>query len=638
MTGETPPVPTASPLLAPPALDWRGTTPVDRATGDIYFNAQDGRGETEGVFLAGTGLAQTWAGRRRFTVGETGFGTGLNFLCTWDLWRRTPEARRPGRLHFVSVEGHPLTPGDLARALAAFPDLAPLARQLVRQWPPGEPGFHRRCFDDDRVALTLLFGPAAHMLSQLEARVDAWFLDGFAPAANPAMWDDAVIAELSRVSAPGARLATYTAAGAVRRTLAAHGWSVTKVPGYGAKRDRIDARFERRPGSAYPGRPWCAPPAPRADAGPVAVVGNGVAAMHITRALRAEGVETVMIGAGEPASAVPGGVAVPRLSLGDDAAARLAVRSYLHLTAPIAPDPDAAILSLAPGEGARFDRLMARFAWADDQIRPVDAATASDLLGTRSTAPGYLLPKSPLAAPYMLMPDRPGRVTALDRCGDGWRLTLADGSALDAAHVVLATGSDLALCPTPLPVRLRWGRTVCLADPPMVPRRPVSFGGHAVATPKGLWVGSTFDKTDEAGDATADLLAKMAKALPDLADALAATPAARQWRGARSTTPDHLPLVGPLFAPERVAADYAPLARDASDPRVPPLEPLPGLTLVNGLGARGYQTGPLLGELVAAQLAGAPWPVERHLAEAMHPVRFAIKALVRGQAPVGADP
>ena len=150
---------------------------------DIYHSGHGGIAQSRHVFLEGSALPGRWQGRDAFTILETGFGLGLNFLCAWAAWRADP--RRPARLHFVSVEGRPFARADLAAALAPFEELAPLAGALEASWPPPLAGFHRLHFDGGNVILTLLFGEAAELLPQLVARADALFLDGFAPARNP---------------------------------------------------------------------------------------------------------------------------------------------------------------------------------------------------------------------------------------------------------------------------------------------------------------------------------------------------------------------------------------------------------------------------------------------------------------------
>ena len=162
------------------------------------------------MFLAGNELPARWRGAEGFVILETGFGLGLNFLVTWQAWRNSQAG---GRLHFVSVEKHPFRRDDLAALLAPWPELAPLAGELLRQWPPPVSGFHRLHFDRGRVTLTLLLGDARLMLPQVLATIDAVFLDGFAPSRNPDMWDATLFAQLARLAAPGATFATFSAAG-----------------------------------------------------------------------------------------------------------------------------------------------------------------------------------------------------------------------------------------------------------------------------------------------------------------------------------------------------------------------------------------------------------------------------------------
>lgn len=210
----------------PPDLDWtdRGV-PVSRRFDDPYFSLDNGLAETRHVFLAGNGLPERFA--PGFHIAELGFGTGLNFLTVWQAWI---DSGTEGTLRFTSFEAFPMAAGQMAAALTAFPELAPLSAQLVANWDgPGRvilPG----------AELTVIAGDARLTLPAWDGQADAWFLDGFSPAKNPEMWDDALLTEVARHMAPGGTLATYTAAGHVRRALAQAGLAVDRRPGYGRKR------------------------------------------------------------------------------------------------------------------------------------------------------------------------------------------------------------------------------------------------------------------------------------------------------------------------------------------------------------------------------------------------------------------
>ena len=312
------------PRLPPrPDLSWKEDgTPVDERVGDVYFSRHDGLEETRAVFLKGCGLPEAWADKAAFTVAELGFGTGLNFLALWQLWR----ANRPagGHLHFVSFEGYPLDPEDAAKALGAWPELAPLTSWLVAQWPVRARGVQHVEWADEGISLTLHIGEIAETLPDAVFTADAWFLDGFSPAKNDAMWDDELwpmVAERSRMGAP---VGTFTVAGGVRRGLVEAGFEVAKAPGHGRKRERLEARLIHRAPETSDRlglRPLNVAPKT------VHVLGAGIAGACCARAFLDRGCKVVVHDkAGGVASGASGNrlaLVMPRLDAGDTVQARL---------------------------------------------------------------------------------------------------------------------------------------------------------------------------------------------------------------------------------------------------------------------------------------------------------------------------
>jgi tRNA U34 5-methylaminomethyl-2-thiouridine-forming methyltransferase MnmC len=206
---------------------WRDdSVPVSSLFDDPYYSLQGGLAETRHVFLAGNHLPHRF--QDGFTIAELGFGTGLNLLATAQAFAASG---LPGRISFTSFEAYPMPPADMARSLAAFPDLAPLAAPLLSAWGQGA-----RRFDLEQVAVEVIVGDARAALPEWQGRADAWYLDGFSPARNPELWGDALMAEVARHTAAGGTFASYTAAGFVRRSLQAAGFAVTRQPGYGRKR------------------------------------------------------------------------------------------------------------------------------------------------------------------------------------------------------------------------------------------------------------------------------------------------------------------------------------------------------------------------------------------------------------------
>jgi tRNA 5-methylaminomethyl-2-thiouridine biosynthesis bifunctional protein len=206
--------------------------PRSKQFDDVYFSAENGFAETEYVFLKGNNLPENWLGLAEFTIGETGFGTGLNFLAAWRLFRQTNPG---GKLHFISFEKFPLTREEIECAMAMWRDRFPEELgMLLAQYPEQHSGAHRIVMDDN-CTLTLVFGDVNETISSIDETVDCWFLDGFKPRTNPDMWTETVFQNMARMSRPGTTLATFTAAGLVRRGLATAGFEVRRIKGYGSK-------------------------------------------------------------------------------------------------------------------------------------------------------------------------------------------------------------------------------------------------------------------------------------------------------------------------------------------------------------------------------------------------------------------
>ena len=216
-----------------PDLDWRGDVPIARRFGDPYFSLADGLAETRHVFLAGNNLPERF--RDGFHIAELGFGTGLNVFAALALWRQSGIR---GRLRFTSFERFPMAAADMARALAVYPDMLSVAGPVLDALALGETRVETADLD-----LTIIVGDARMTLPAWPGRADAWFLDGFAPAKNPELWEPELLAEVAGHTAPGGTAATYSAAGAVRRALAETGFRVERQTGFGTKRHMTVAQL-----------------------------------------------------------------------------------------------------------------------------------------------------------------------------------------------------------------------------------------------------------------------------------------------------------------------------------------------------------------------------------------------------------
>jgi tRNA 5-methylaminomethyl-2-thiouridine biosynthesis bifunctional protein len=653
-------------------------TPFSRTFGDVYYSRDDGRAESRHVFLDHNELPSRWAALpdapgALFVIHETGFGTGLNFLLAWQLWERT--APPSARLVFRSLEAFPLEAAALAGALGRWPELEPLTRQLLAAWPPLLPGLHTLEFCDGRVSLQVYIGDVCEALDQcgadahpeLAAKADAWFLDGFAPARNPAMWDAEVMRRVAALSRPGTTLATFTVAAAVRAALTAHGFTLARVPGFGRKRDMLRGVFDgeaHAPQAPPPTEtPWHLAPAMRAGERRAIVIGAGIAGASCARALARRGWRvTVLEAHAVPAAAASGnpqGMLFTQLPAADTPHGEFTLHSFLHAlryyaalfsgdTASFSP---CGLLQLhGPRDAAGLARLGERFAAYPRLVRVVNAAEASALAGVALAHGGLHLPGSGWIVPpaacaraldHPLIETRPGwRASALAADEPGWRVHLDGGETLHAAAVIVATavaanellGAD-ALPLSPLRGQITLLPRAALAP---VPRCVVCAEGY-VAPPRGEWIccGASFARG--AGDFVPTAaehhgnLRRLREILPHVDPARIDVAALAGRVGYRASTPDRLPVAGPVPDIDAFRVAYAGLQRNARLPvdRIGPYRE--GLYVSAGHGSRGLTSAPLCAEAIAAAIAGEPSPLPRRLQRALSPARFLVRRIIKGQ-------
>jgi tRNA 5-methylaminomethyl-2-thiouridine biosynthesis bifunctional protein len=591
--------------IIPATLEFRDGVPYSAIHGDI--------GQARHVFLQGCGLPEKWAGRESFVVLETGFGSGLNFLATWAAWRADPA--RAARLHFLSVEQHPFRAEDLARLHARWPECAALSSELRANWPTLTPGFHRIALDGGRVQLTLMLGDVFDSLPNVQAGVDAFYLDGPAPAGNPGWWQPRLFDELARLAKPGATAATSSAAQPLRQGLTEAGFVCETRAGHDHKSQCLSARFA---GTSR----WVERTAPRH----VVVIGAGVAGAATAHALAQRGVAvTVLERADSPAQAASGNpVAVfrPVISRDDNRASRLTRAAFLHdLRAWPALGEQVkwsrcGVLHLARDADAATKQQQALAATAPPAgyARWVDLGEARELASWPVASPGVYYPTAGWVVPGSLCRawlDHPAialrtgcAVARVQPVASGWLVLDRDGALLaEADAVVLANARDvLGLAPDPTwPLHTVRGQITQL-PPGCLPQiqRVIAREGYVAPGGGQLLVGATYEHDDD--DTTprtaSDLanLARLEAILPGASEHLAAG-ALKGRASLRATLPDRLPIVGPVGGQT-------------------------GLFVAAGYASRGVVWAGLLGEALADLMTQHPLPLEADLMQAIAPARF----------------
>ena len=647
-----------------PALNWKPDgTPVDGRVDDIYYSVEDGLAESRTVFLEPCGVPARWTGTKDFTIGELGFGTGLNFLAAWDLWRRHRSG--PAWLHFVSFEGFPLDREDISQALQPWPELASLATRLVAQWPPRAKGIRRLCWPEEHISLTLHIGSIADTLRQSDLRADAWFLDGFSPAKNAEMWDPALWPLLVERSAERARIATFTVAGAVRRGLSDAGFKVEKAAGHGRKRQRLEGYLPppgevrqpaARPGTAVgPGTPGTASARPLTAANSdltsgsivppltpvptqtspvrlirgskVAVIGAGIAGACLASSLSRRGAAVTLFdkaaGPVSGASGNPAALVMPRLDAEDTAASRLLVDAYIaaRQTYQNMPGIDPVTVYQQPRdarEASRYEKVLAD--------PPLGLECLEALRGSGLLHKGACLVRPAELVPALLdgIPARWGSEVDIDQTA-----RTVNQEPFDA--IILASGLHIASMYPWLRLDGRLGQIEFYESQLAVAPSALASGAYALAVGGlRLW-GATYEALTTDGIITSDAASqKNGEALQALnpfwsKEALAASSHSRA--AVRATSADRLPVIGrvPDFA--RILETHAGLRHGKSVEA--PLADVVGLFVAGGFGSRGFTWGPWAAQILTAQLFDDPMPVAGNVLELVTPARQILRDLKR---------
>ena len=627
--------------LSSSGLNWRGITPVSQQYDDVYFSVDDGIKETEHNFIKAVGLPEAWMEREHFTIAETGFGTGLNFLATWALFKKQNSG---GTLTFISTEKHPLSEEVLTETHRHFPALASLAAELRASYPPTSAGFHLRVFDGGKVRLLLLFGDAAEMFSQLNAKVDAWYLDGFTPSKNPNMWSTDLFTQVGRLSKSGARLGTFTAARSVFDGLTDAGFTVRKDKGFGKKRNHITATFTGDEQPATPQKTWHS--SMNGREGDVLVIGAGIAGAATTAALKRIGRPVRVLCSDQHAcsSNVPVAVLSPRFIKDTSPHADFLTASTAHALAQ--QEITANLLSprgltLHPSPEMDEKRMLATekmLNWPKNWLRSDGKRQKFDKSGTVNSG-------DVLAALLDGVEQISGTVETLQNHANHWTVTLRDGSELKASNIVIASGMGCKNIEetSPLPLTANRGQVGIFDTEKLceLPPETHSFGGYLSPeyTDNGKTVrllGSSFTKwpqentkwdvprREDQQHYIGRLNAATGSSIRDDIEA------DYHWIGLRATTSDHFPLVGPVPHWAAFKDHIAPYKYDTNIKLTGDAPYQTGLFVLTGLGSKGFQHAFLCAEVIAAMITGTASPIPHDQEKVIAPARFLVKNTARG--------
>lgn len=652
-------------------LEWsEDSGPRSKHYDDVYFSPAGGLAESEQVFLRGNGLPERWKCHDRpvFCIIETGFGTALNFLTTWDLWRRQ-SADRP-TLHYISIEKHPLKKADLSRALSYWPSLANLAAQLEDNYPEPIRGQHRLILEDGKVILDLWWENVEDALVSLcngeHKPADAWYLDGFCPARNESMWNQRLYSAMAAASRPSATFSTFSAAGDVRRGLSAAGFTVTKAAGFGPKRECLQGVVEQPlPHLDITHTPWDLKTRPGKIPNSVIVLGAGLAGCTAANALAQRNIDVTLIESGQVANAGSGndqGILYTRLSSRHSSLTDFALQSFcfshhfyknLLSTGHLREDEDGSLCG-SFHQKENTDEMLALkeiLHQAPELAEVLDRAAASDRTGVDQPSGGYWFPKSGWMRPASVceaLINHP-KITLINstgpadlrQCSEGWRASVGNSVLATADCAVIATGISVRAQPelSWLPGQFIRGQTTQLPANNAFGELTSGLchtGYMAPARQGSHCIGATFDLKDDnpqlrIADHQRNLDA-LALAVPKWKETIAGiNPKSLAGKVAyRYATPDYLPIVGAVPQYDAFLHTYAGLRKNAKQLIAERGNYMPGLFVTTGHGSRGLTSTPLAAQILASEICGEAPPVSTEMKKTLSPSRFLIRNLRRG--------
>lgn len=639
-------------------ISWENDIPISNKFGDVYFSKASGLEETKYVFHKHNALAERFSNLKEnqtFTIGETGFGSGLNFLATLQLWRNTAPANT--RLHFISIEKYPLHPDNLKRILAFFPEIVEEQNELLTQYYLLLPGFHRLSFNGN-VELTLIIGDIAGTLPQLEHKVDAWFLDGFSPAKNTEMWTEAVFGQIARLSHSNTSYATFTSSSLVRKGLVNAGFSVIKTKGFAFKREMIHGYYmspQEKPETPQI-KIWLEHQAVKSSQKEVAIIGGGISGAATAYSLAKRGYKVIIYEKNPflamEASGNYQGMLYASWSAADIPAMELSYNGYRYshhlinklLTKKIDYDECGLIQLAQTDEDKKRQLQLLNKGLPQGFFQYVNQQQIEELIGYKlnEALDGLYYPSGIWLKPAQLvnMLAKHPLITVITDCeitdinwlDNKWHLYSHEKQIAAAPILILANAYAVNQFKQTknLPLRKIRGQISIVPQSSGVKRILCGKGYITPAVNGKYTLGATFNFNTDSNDIKIEEhqenLANFNNLLSPLLDDITPEKLSGQVNF-RSSPHDYLPAVGPISDFEIFANTYARIKQDRKAKFREPCQKLPNLYLNIGHGAKGILTAPICGEIIADYIEDSQLSCSSKLRQALHPDRLYAKLI-----------
>jgi len=647
-------------------LIWRNGQPYSEQFDDIYYSSDEGElisGESEfaHVFFKHNGLPKRWKNTNQFVIAELGFGSGLNCLLTIREWLKHLESGGEDKcLHYVAIEKYPLSSGSIVQLISKYPELKKYCDELVSIYPPAISGSHSRHLFDNRVVIHFKFMDAYDALKNENFKVDAWYLDGFSPAKNSAMWSEQLFKKIAQNSHRGTTCSTYTAAGHVKRNLQKADFNVEKVSGHGKKREMLIARFNGcvTTDRKYGDKPWFdLPDSLEVQVKKATVIGAGIAGLSVAYSLVKRGWTVTVIDkhsdVAQEASANPAAIIYPRLSVNNDIDVEFYIAAYcytlyvLQLLQSKTKEKfwfDDGLVQVI--EEQRYTDLVEKFSFNDDFLMREGIVS---LLGQKCEADNQVCVKYPSAG--VVLPELLCHAITHE-CGDKLQLTHAEideikfvkgqwqcltGDVLvnESDVLIIASGvdvNDFGL-DISLPVEQVRGQIAVLEKNLESSQINTAINSGVYLTPainNKHYLGATYSRDNQDVAMDKSDVEFLFKSLHKVRHNLFNDDSIIDyWVGFRAMSKDRVAIVGGLPDQNFFKSEYDDINHGRKNKSYRAASHLRGLYISAAHGSRGFTNSFLCAEIIAAQIAGEPMPVGKPVLDYLNPSRFVINDLKR---------
>ena len=650
-------------------------TPVSDKFDDVYFSNQDGLAETHYVFLEGNQLWERWVNYQEahFVIAETGFGTGLNFFAVTSLFRefrqKYPDSPLK-HLYFISFEKYPLPLDALQQAHLAYPQFSHLAEHLQQHWLNPIQGCYRFHFDE--TTLDLWFGDIAENLPQLgdymNGKIDAWFLDGFAPSKNPDMWNEQLYQQMFRFTKLQGTFATFTAASAVRKGLENAGFNIKKRKGFGKKRECLSGQKTHEKLTAL-STPWFHSQPANLSKQDIAIIGGGIASLCTAISLIKRGAKITIYCEDEQtalnASGNKQGAFYPQLSDDNERNIRFYIHAFAYghqflqwaIQQQIEFEHEFCGVALCAYNEKAESKLnkIAELNLPSDLYQSLNQTELSEKVGLPLPFGGGFIPQGAWLAPRQLVQhafaflEKQGvqiktsqKVIALSQIKNGWQITTAENETFCHEVVVLANGHKLTefeqtqklpLYPVrgqvsqiPTSANLLKLKTVLCYDGYLTPVDQAKVSHCIGASHVRDNATREFSLTEQQENQQ-----KIQQNIPEEWTKEVDTSGNLARIGVRCSVRDLTPMMGavPHFSAQQTQYQNLFNLRRRKQP-IEQAENYPNLYLIGALGSRGLTSAPFLGETLASLIYGEPLPMSEDLIHNLMPNRSWVRRWLKG--------